>query len=198
MGHDVIVVHVMARDELDLPGGGAAEFVDLETARALGTHRLIVERRERALRRKRRPGDGARQELLRSRRHHALRHERGELRSLDRFDGESEPGAHEAPLVRQIVVARVARAVVELEPGPNAPAIEREHLGRVAAAVAHRRERDRIAALVILRAVRQPDVVGVRPSGPGHERARDDPRGEISFAHRRAHGPVAGRRRRAQ
>jgi uncharacterized protein (DUF58 family) len=35
MGHDVIVVHVMARDELDLPGGAAAEFVDLETARAL-------------------------------------------------------------------------------------------------------------------------------------------------------------------
>jgi uncharacterized protein (DUF58 family) len=37
MGHDVIVVHVLARDELILPRGGPAEFVDLETARTLVT-----------------------------------------------------------------------------------------------------------------------------------------------------------------
>lgn len=31
MGHDVVVVHVMAREELTLPAGGAMEFEDLET-----------------------------------------------------------------------------------------------------------------------------------------------------------------------
>jgi uncharacterized protein (DUF58 family) len=31
MGHDVVVVHVMAREELALPAGGAIEFEDLET-----------------------------------------------------------------------------------------------------------------------------------------------------------------------
>ncbi len=35
MGHDVVTVHVMARDELDLPRGGSTEFVDLETGAAL-------------------------------------------------------------------------------------------------------------------------------------------------------------------
>ena len=38
MGHDVVVVHVMAREELDLPTGGAAEFEDLETGRTLVTN----------------------------------------------------------------------------------------------------------------------------------------------------------------
>lgn len=31
MGHDIVVVHVMAREELTLPSGGAIEFEDLET-----------------------------------------------------------------------------------------------------------------------------------------------------------------------
>ena len=35
MGHDVVVVHVVAREELTLPRGGAAEFVDLESGRTL-------------------------------------------------------------------------------------------------------------------------------------------------------------------
>ena len=35
MGHDVIVVQVMARDELSLPAGGAIEFEDLETGATL-------------------------------------------------------------------------------------------------------------------------------------------------------------------
>lgn len=35
MGHDVVVVHVLAREELALEVGGAAEFVDLETGRTL-------------------------------------------------------------------------------------------------------------------------------------------------------------------
>ena len=35
MGHDVVVIHVVAREELALPRGGAAEFVDLETGRTL-------------------------------------------------------------------------------------------------------------------------------------------------------------------
>lgn len=35
MGHDLIIVHVLAREELRLPPGGPAEFVDLETARTL-------------------------------------------------------------------------------------------------------------------------------------------------------------------
>ena len=38
IGHDVIVVHVMAREELVLPGGGAVEFEDLETGRGLFTN----------------------------------------------------------------------------------------------------------------------------------------------------------------
>ncbi len=35
MGHDVIVIHTLAREELTLDVGGAAEFVDLESGRAL-------------------------------------------------------------------------------------------------------------------------------------------------------------------
>ena len=35
MGHDVIVVHTLAREELTLDVGGAAEFVDLESGRRL-------------------------------------------------------------------------------------------------------------------------------------------------------------------
>lgn len=35
MGHDVVVVHVLAREELALEVGGAAEFVDLESGRTL-------------------------------------------------------------------------------------------------------------------------------------------------------------------
>ncbi len=31
MGHDVVVIQIMARQELTLPRGGAIEFVDLET-----------------------------------------------------------------------------------------------------------------------------------------------------------------------
>ncbi|MBA3270031.1 MAG: DUF58 domain-containing protein [Acidobacteria bacterium] len=37
MGHDVVVVHVMAQDELTLPRGGAIEFEDLETGATLIT-----------------------------------------------------------------------------------------------------------------------------------------------------------------
>ena len=35
MGHDVIVIHTLAREELTLDVGGAAEFVDLESGRTL-------------------------------------------------------------------------------------------------------------------------------------------------------------------
>jgi uncharacterized protein (DUF58 family) len=35
MGHDVIVIHTLAREELTLGVGGSAEFVDLETRRTL-------------------------------------------------------------------------------------------------------------------------------------------------------------------
>ena len=35
MGHDVVTVHVMAREEMTLPRGGATEFVDLETGMTL-------------------------------------------------------------------------------------------------------------------------------------------------------------------
>jgi uncharacterized protein (DUF58 family) len=35
MGHDVIVIHTLAREELTLEVGGAAEFVDLESGRRL-------------------------------------------------------------------------------------------------------------------------------------------------------------------
>ena len=35
MGHDVVTIHVVAREEMRLPRGGATEFVDLETGAAL-------------------------------------------------------------------------------------------------------------------------------------------------------------------
>jgi uncharacterized protein (DUF58 family) len=35
MGHDVVTIHVVAREEMTLPRGGATEFVDLETGAAL-------------------------------------------------------------------------------------------------------------------------------------------------------------------
>ncbi len=35
MGHDVIAIHVLSREELSLEVGGAAEFIDLETGRKL-------------------------------------------------------------------------------------------------------------------------------------------------------------------
>ena len=35
MGHDVIVIHTLSREELTLDVGGAAEFVDLESGRKL-------------------------------------------------------------------------------------------------------------------------------------------------------------------
>lgn len=38
IGHDVVVVHVMARDELKLPRGGAVEFEDLESGATLITN----------------------------------------------------------------------------------------------------------------------------------------------------------------
>lgn len=38
MGHDVVVIHVMAREELTLPHGGAIQFEDLETGMALVTN----------------------------------------------------------------------------------------------------------------------------------------------------------------
>jgi uncharacterized protein (DUF58 family) len=38
MGHDVVVIHVLSRDELDLPRGAAAEFEDLESGATLVTN----------------------------------------------------------------------------------------------------------------------------------------------------------------
>lgn len=38
MGHDVVVIHVLARDELKLPHGGAVEFEDTETGATLLTN----------------------------------------------------------------------------------------------------------------------------------------------------------------
>jgi uncharacterized protein (DUF58 family) len=38
MGHDVVVIHVMAREELTLPRGGAIQFEDLESGTALVTN----------------------------------------------------------------------------------------------------------------------------------------------------------------
>lgn len=43
MGHDVIAVHVMAREELELPRGGAIEFEDLETGATLVTSPAAIE-----------------------------------------------------------------------------------------------------------------------------------------------------------
>ena len=44
MGHDVVVVHVMSREELTLPAGGAIEFVDLETGTTVVTNADAVSR----------------------------------------------------------------------------------------------------------------------------------------------------------
>lgn len=38
MGHDVVVIHVVSREELTLPSGGAIELVDLETGQRLITN----------------------------------------------------------------------------------------------------------------------------------------------------------------
>ena len=42
MGHDVIVIHIMAREEMGLPTGGAVEFEDLETGATLLTNAAAV------------------------------------------------------------------------------------------------------------------------------------------------------------
>jgi uncharacterized protein (DUF58 family) len=42
MGHDVVVVHVLSPDEIDLPQAGAAEFEDLETGVTLVTNPNLV------------------------------------------------------------------------------------------------------------------------------------------------------------
>jgi uncharacterized protein (DUF58 family) len=42
MGHDVVVIHVMAREELTLPRGGAVEFEDLESGATLVTNAEAV------------------------------------------------------------------------------------------------------------------------------------------------------------
>jgi uncharacterized protein (DUF58 family) len=44
MGHDVVVVHVMSREELTLPAGTATEFEDLETGRTIVTNADAVAR----------------------------------------------------------------------------------------------------------------------------------------------------------
>ena len=44
MGHDVVVIHVMSRDELTLPPGKAIEFEDLETGRTVVTNADAVGR----------------------------------------------------------------------------------------------------------------------------------------------------------
>jgi len=44
MGHDVVVVHVMSREELTLPAGGAIEFEDLETGTTVVTNADAVSR----------------------------------------------------------------------------------------------------------------------------------------------------------
>jgi uncharacterized protein (DUF58 family) len=50
MGHDVIVIHTLAPEELTLPAGGAAEFEDLETgARMIAAPRLLREQYSRAV-----------------------------------------------------------------------------------------------------------------------------------------------------
>ena len=45
MGHDVIVMHTLARDELTLPRGRAAEFEDLETGARLVAEPEVARRR---------------------------------------------------------------------------------------------------------------------------------------------------------
>ena len=42
MGHDVIVIHVMARQELELPQGGAIEFEDLESGATVITNTAAI------------------------------------------------------------------------------------------------------------------------------------------------------------
>lgn len=42
MGHDVIVIHVMSRDELTLPRGAAVEFEDVETGAKLVTNAAAI------------------------------------------------------------------------------------------------------------------------------------------------------------
>lgn len=50
MGHDVIVVHTLGREEVHWPGGGAAEFEDLETgARLVAEPTAVREQYERAI-----------------------------------------------------------------------------------------------------------------------------------------------------
>lgn len=51
MGHDVIVIHTLAAEEMNLPGDGAAEFEDLETgARLIAAPRMMREEYARAVR----------------------------------------------------------------------------------------------------------------------------------------------------
>jgi uncharacterized protein (DUF58 family) len=42
MGHDVVIIHVVAREEMTLPTGGGVELIDLESGRRLVTSRDAV------------------------------------------------------------------------------------------------------------------------------------------------------------
>jgi uncharacterized protein (DUF58 family) len=42
MGHDVVVIHVLAREELSLPAGGAIEFEDLESGATVLTNATAI------------------------------------------------------------------------------------------------------------------------------------------------------------
>ena len=127
---------------------------------------------ERALRRQRRAGDRARQELLRARRDHPLAHERRHPRALRRFEGEAEPRAEQAAVFEDVAVAGVARAVIELEPrrrrasGRSAKTRRRSGCRR-----ASPRAR-RVAALVILGAVRQTRRCRRAPGRPSRRTIR--------------------------
>ena len=122
-------------------------------------HAIGRERRERALRRQ--PDSGhRRREFFGTGHHRALRGERFYADAVHwQRDGEAR-----APQSRavEIVVARVTRSVSNDQARRNGPLIEAVNGAGVARVVPDGRQRRRVAAVVLLRAVRQAKVVGVR------------------------------------
>jgi hypothetical protein len=159
--------------------------LDAEDVRVPGA----AERRKGALRRQPRTRFARRQELLRAGRETALRDAGAYADVAERFDRHARARAEVAALV-EVVIVRVAAAVFDLDAGRHRPPADAVQLADVAAAVGHRRERHGIAPLVFLRAVRHAEVIGVG-AGTRHERAGNDPRRQLSFAHRRLHRPLA-------
>src|SRR6185436_10882104 len=151
---------------------------------------------ERALRWKPRSGNGRSQEFFRPRRNHSLCEHGTDAKRLGWFERQAQSRTEQCRL-HEVVVTRITAAVLDRYTLSDGPSIETVDFADVALAVAHSGERERVASLIFLSAIRPRQVVAVNAFTLREEGTGNDPRRQVPLTHCGTHIPVASSHGRA-